>query len=455
MKTKLSAPQSKFHKLKCKFPLFVGGYGSGKTFMLEVCAVQDLLQNPSANIAMYCPTYDLLKLNLIPRIQACLDERKLYHFINKGDHIITVMGFGTFIFRSMDNPDRIIGYEVFRSHCDEIDLLAQKKAELVWNRIIARNRQKIVNPLWRRAKIRYENGSKSVTEHLTKRGDDVYYVYKGEKIFHFKRNKVSAYTTPESFGFTYNRWKKKPARGYQYVVAPTYSNKHLDEDYIESLRDTYTDKMVQAYIEGMWVNLTTGSVYPYFDRDMHHTDRIIADGEPIHIGLDFNVGKMSAIAFAPTSLSRKGRRPLTIEIVDEIIGYPDTPALIKAIKKRYIGHKIYVYPDAAGKNRNTTNVTVTDHKLLKKAGFVVKKLSSNPLVRDRVASVNKLFEEGVLFINTDTCPELTNAVEQQAYDEQGKPDKASDLDHPVDAMGYRICFHWLISKPTLNYAQAA
>lgn len=455
MNTALSVPQSKFHKLKVKFPLFVGGYGSGKTFMLEVCAVQDMLENPGANIAMYCPTFDLLKLNLIPRIQERLSQLKLFHFLHKGDHIITVMGMGSFIFRSMENPDRIIGYEVFRSHCDEIDLLPQKKAELVWNRIIARNRQKLENPLWRRARIRFENGSKSVTEHKNANKNDVYYVYKGQHIFHYKRNKVSAYTTPESFGFTYNRWKKSPARGYAYVVAPTYSNKHLEEDYIESLRDTYTDKMIQAYIEGLWVNLTTGSVYPYFDRDIHHTDRVHEEGEAVHLGLDFNVGKMSAIHFAPVKTKFGQRRPVSVEIINEIVGYPDTPALIKAINKQYKDCPIFVYPDAAGKNRNTTNVTVTDHKLLKKAGFVVRKLTKNPLVRDRVASVNKLFEEDILYVNTETCPELTNALEQQAYDEHGKPDKSSDLDHPLDAMGYRICYSWLISKPALNYKQAA
>ena len=433
MKQTLSKPQSDFWKLTCRFPLFVGGYGSGKTYMLETCAVADLLQNPGADLALYCPTYDLLNLNLIPRIKSKLDDLKIYHLHNKSSHIIYVLGYGSFVFRSMDNPDRIIGYEVFRSHCDEIDLLEPKKAEEVWNRIIARNRQKVINQEWRHLETRWENGAKTLKRHWDKETETHYYMHGGKRVNKFMDNRVSAYTTPESFGFTYTRWKRKPAPGYEYVVAPTTSNKYLDPAYIQSLRDTYTEQMVKAYIEGMWVNLTAGSVYPYFDRDVHHTNATIQKREALHIGMDFNVTDMCA----SVHVIRRG----ILYAVDELTGLLDTPDMIEQIQERYEGHRITIYPDSSGKGVTSKSASLSDITLLKKAGFRVKAPSRNPFIKNRVAAVNKRFESRKYYVNTDRCEELTRAFEQQAYDENtNMPAKDGDLDNRVDGAGYLVHF---------------
>ncbi len=222
----------------------------------------------------------------------------------------------------------------------------------------------------------------------------------------------------------------------------TYSNPHLPSDYIQGLIDLYPSQLIEAYLNGEFVNLVSGAVYPCFNRDEAHTDREIKSGEPLHLGMDFNVGKMSAIVFVDG-----------LNIVDELIGYYDTPDLINAIKDKYEGHKIYVYPDAAGKARNTTGATTSDHKLLKIAGFTVRALKANPLIKERVQSCNKVISDGSLKINTKKCPLTTEAIEQQIY-KGGIPDKSQDLDHPVDALGYRVCHDHLISKPRMNYKSA-
>ena len=233
----------------------------------------------------------------------------------------------------------------------------------------------------------------------------------------------------------------------------TYSNPHLPDGYIEDLKSQYPPQLIKAYLDGEFVNLTSGAVYPYFDRALHHTNRVVKQGEPLDIGVDFNVGKMSAVVYCKPVVQSNGD-PL-LQIIDELVGYADTPALIEAIKEAYPKSTISVYPDAAGKGRNTTGATTSDHKLLKLAGFKVKVLPSNPLVKDRVQSVNKMYEQGQLLINTETCPETTEATEQQVYDKNGKPDKSMDLDHPLDAKGYRICKDFLISKPRINYKAVA
>ncbi len=45
-----------------------------------------------------------------------------------------------------------------------------------------------------------------------------------------------------------------------------------------------------------------------------------------------------------------------------------------------------------------------------------------------------------LFVNIRNCPQLVKGLEQQGYDVTGAPDKASGLDHALDAAGYLVHF---------------
>ena len=132
--------------------------------------------------------------------------------------------------RTMDNPERIVGYETYRAHVDEIDTMKTEKALLAWNKIIARNRQRpegIKRPF----------------------------------------NRVSAYTTPEGFKFVYNRWVRDVTPGYEMFQAATYSNPYLPDDYVDNLRAAYPAELIDAYIEGQFVNLTSGTVYNSYSRE--------------------------------------------------------------------------------------------------------------------------------------------------------------------------------------------
>lgn len=385
--------------LDCKYPLFVGGYGSGKTFTLIASALRDLFMWPGARVAIYSDTYDQLRLNIAPRLEEVLEEAGIPYTFNKSEWTIDIP-FGnavnSIIMRSIDNPKRIIGYEVFRSHVDEIEAATnEKKAEDVWRKIMARNRQKC--------------------------GD--------------LQNRVSAYTTADQgFGFTYKKWGKAKNGEYQYVKAPTSSNPHLPPDYVEALRADYTAELAEAFLEGSWCNLTSGSVYPYFDRKRNHTDATVKPGEPLHIGMDFNVRNMAAVVHNEDG-----------DAIAEHVGYADTPAMIAMLKERYVGHRLFIYPDASGQNASSKGAALTDIKLLKDAGFTVKARPRNPRVRDRVLTVNKRFENGAK-VNTKTCPQLTEALEKQTYDQNGEPDKSAGYDHIMDAKGYHDCYRFPIRR---------
>lgn len=426
-KIKLTEPQTRFIKLECSNPLFVGGYGSGKTTIKLVSSVNDLTQFPGANIGLYEPTFDLITLNTAPRLEEMLTSLDLPYQYDKSKQIINVEVasgvFGKFIMRSMNNPSRIVGYEVFRSHVDEIGVVHPANVEDVWNKIVARNRQKV---------YALDEQNRKVIDIKTK-----------EPLL--EQNRISAYGTPDDgYGFTYQMWGKDPAEGYEYVRAPTSSNaENIPKDYIDNLYKIYPASLVDAFLEGHWTNFTTGTVYYAFDRNEQNTKYEIATREQLHIGMDFNVYNMHA----SVGVVRKG----ILYLLDEFCGLRDTPDMIDHIKARYPNHNVIVYPDASGKNASSKSSTLSDHKLLRDAGFKLKVRPSNPHVRDRVLSVNAAFEQKKVLVNTETCPETTSSLEKQTYGKDGMPDKTAGYDHLNDAAGYLINYLYGIKRPRIEF----
>lgn len=389
----LTQPQADFLMCEDPFPAFVGGFGSGKTQTLAIRAIGDAAHGADALVAIYAPTYDLLRMVNMARVEQLLSEFGIAHKPHTQDKAIytSYPGMGDFIFRTLDDPARIVGFEAFRSHVDELDTLKTEHAREAWNKVIGRNRQRI--------KIGAPN-------------------------------RVCAYTTPEGFRFTHERWVVNGGNGYTLFKAPTYSNPFLTPDYINNLRNSYPGPLIQAYLDGDFVNLTSGTVYSSYDRVRCRTAETVRDGEKLFIGQDFNVGAMATVVLV--------RRPDGMHAVAEIMGGLDTPWLIGALKSRYEGHPISVYPDASGNSRKTVDASKSDLKLLKAAGFRVVANLRNPPVRDRIVAVNQGFSGGKLWVNDAECPVLAQSLEQQAYAPNGEPDKDGGHDHANDALGYPV-----------------
>jgi hypothetical protein len=218
---------------------------------------------------------------------------------------------------------------------------------------------------------------------------------------------------------------------------------NLPDGYIENLQNTYSASLLSAYLDGEFVNLTAGSVYAEFDRLLNQSNEVIIAGEPLHIGLDFNVTKMATVVHV-----LRGDNP---HAVNELTGIFDTPAMIQSIKAKYNGHKIFIYPDASGNNRKSQNASESDIALLKQAGFNIMVNPANPAVKDRVLSMNRLIRERKYLVNPDTCPELVESLERQAYDKNGDPDKTAGFDHVLDATGYCIAYRYPIRARTIQH----
>ena len=100
-------------------------------------------------------------------------------------------------------------------------------------------------------------------------------------------------------------------------------------------------------------------------------------------------------------------------------------------------------PDAASRQRSTTNASESDLSLLKKGGFVVKAQQSNPAIEARINCINVLLLANRLKVH-NSCRYLIKSMETQAYSKAGKPEKGrggkDDISGPVDALGYAVHF---------------
>nr|UYL16606.1 MAG: terminase large subunit [Caudoviricetes sp.] len=407
-------PQGAFLGMHCKFPAFVAGFGTGKSEVMCNSALLDSMEGGSDSIiAMYEPTYDLVRLILAPRMEEKLTDWGVRYKYNKSDNIIYTSSsqFGDFVLRTLDNPARIVGYESFRAKIDELDTLNMEHAEHAWNKVIARNRQ-------------LPRTYKPITPKPA--------------------NTVSVFTTPEGFRFVHDRWVVKKNPGYEMIQASTLSNPFLPEDYVQSLRDTYPGQLIDAYINGEFVNLTAGTVYYAYDRRKNSSHETIKPGETLYIGQDFNVGHMASTVYV--------QRGKVWHAVAELVDMFDTPDVVRTITERWKskGHYIVMYPDASGKNRKSNNASTSDIAQLQQAGFEVRAKSTNPPVKDRVSAMNKALESGMVMINEQACPVTARCLEQQAYDKNGEPDKSGGVDHQNDGTTYPIAYEMPIRKPVIN-----
>lgn len=404
----VSAPQGVYlSQLDTKFRAFVGGFGSGKTYVGALDLGLFAAKHPKLIQGYFAPTYRDIRDTFWPTIDEAghaLGFRVKIKSADKEVELYRGRGFyGSIICRSMDDPGGIVGFKIARANVDEIDVLPADKAANAWRKIIARMRLVVPGVV----------------------------------------NGIGVTTTPEGFKFVYETFGRKPSRDYSMVQASTYENeKFLPPDYIQSLRDTYPQELIDAYLMGEFVNLTSGTVYSAYDRLRCASTETIKQGEPLKIGMDFNVGNMAACVYV--------LREKVWHCVDEIKGGRDTPSMIDTIKERYTGHHVTIYPDASGKNASSKGASLSDIGLLRQAGFTIRAKDSNPRVKDRVLAVNKALESGAVKINPDTCPETARCLEQQSYDKNGEPDKSSGLDHQNDAAGYPIAYEMPVVKPTFN-----
>ena len=433
MPLNLNIPQYQFYSMDKPFRAFVAGYRGGKTFLgcVRLCVLA--LQYPGVQLGYFAPTYPQIRDIFYSTITDVAEIMGMTVDIKTSNNEVFLYFHGELHAmvkcRSMEHPQRIVGFQINHALVDEIDCMKRQKADDAWKKIVAR---------------------------LSSKGFDERRIYDEEMncdlvIEALGENTVDFTTTPEGYNWIYDFFVKQLAADdslkpyYGIVNASTRDNaKNLPPDYIDKLLATYTSTLAEAYIDGQFTNLLGGTIYKQYTAENRSFETVEDSDKVLYIGMDFNVTKMAARVF----VYRDGNP----HCVDEFNELYDTSDMIEHIKMRYPDKKIIVYPDASGNNRKSNAADETDIKLLKAAGFRVKAKDANPRVKTRINSVNAMLcnakGERRLFINRDTCPVTHDELEQQVYDDKGEPDKKGGKDHGNDALGYFITYEHGINRNT-------
>ena len=373
------------------------GYGAGKTRSLTAKAVILSIVNQGFIGCVMEPTGPLIRDIWQTDFESFLEQYDIPYTFRASplpEYVLHLPGGDTKILcRSFENWSRIIGLNLAWVLADEIDTVTPAIAEKAFPKILGRLRSGNVR-------------------------------------------QFGAASTPEGFRWMWNTFgteeaQQRPDR--KLIRMRSADNPHLPQDFIERLQANYDPSLLQAYLEGQFCNLTTGQVYDRFDRKKHVTTDIPdVSNEPLRIGVDFNIGNMSAVIGV-----RLGNNLL---LIDEISGAHDTDAMAQEIRHRAQGRQVYIYPDASGGNRST-NASRTDIQILESYGFSNQSPKANPPVRDRVASVQALLENGKGEVRLKVaagCKRTIECLELQSYTEKGEPDKDAGYDHMNDALGYLV-----------------
>jgi hypothetical protein len=414
---RLTRPQAEFLRMPHKFRAYVAGFGSGKTWVGCTAIAQHFWEHPRIHAGYFAPSFPMIRDIFYPTMDEVAHTMGMRIKVYQGNKEVSVFSGaqyrGTVLCRSMDDPGSIVGFKIGHAMVDELDTMKKEKARDAWRKIIARMR------------------------------------FKGAEL----RNGIDVTTTPEGFKFVYEQFVKAVSRNpelgklYGLIQASTFENEiFLPDGYIQSLLDSYPLQLIRAYLNGQFTNLAIGAVYPDFDRFKNHTDEVIEPNEPLHVGMDFNVNNCTAAIGVI-----RDKKP---RILAELTGVRDTPAMVKSLREKFPQNHISVYPDASGQSNKTVNASLSDLQILKDAKFAVWVNGTNPLVKDRVMSMNASIcnarEERTLLINTRECPTVTEHLEQQVYDKNGEPDKKSGNDHAPDALGYFVTYRWPVVRPTVT-----
>ena len=376
---------------------YIGGFGSGKSFALCAKALILGMKNPGTTAMVAEPSFPMIRTVLIPAMDDALARWEIdYEFrvSPQPEYIIKLpTGNVKILCQSAENWQRVRGQNISFVLWDEADTSPADTAQKAGEMFLARMRVGNVNQL-------------------------------------------AIASTPEGFRYCYRTFEEQKGEDKRLIRVKTMDNPNLPEQFIESLRRNYPPQLIQAYLEGHFVNLASCSLYPDFDRSRHYTDAQPTERDTIYIGIDINVGNS-----VTQHLIRKGD---AFHFFNEAV-YRDTQQIAAGLAELYPWHfkndQLILIPDAAAKQRSTAAAQESDLGILKKAGHRVASQTSNPLIQNRINAVNMCISQDRILVG-NACKHLRRTLEQHAYDDKARPEKGGvgmdDLSHAGDAAGYAI-----------------
>ena len=384
----------------------LAGYASGKTSAL-VKAIEHTVKlllgkkdleahNPKILVASKNLTF--MKKTLTGLLEQDLKETNSEYSYDKAHNIITIGNVELLLIPDEDESS-IYGFSCCCAYVDELDELDTQTAMAVVKSINDRCRQQIEG--FRTPFMCYTTSSQGLKGTY-------------QTIMHFQKSGI----------------------GYVLMRARTKDNIYLPKDYVENMYSIYNEKEVACLLEGQFVSIDSGLVFPDYHPDVNKLDVDLYDyvrdnSLPVYIGQDFNGFGNNAVAFAIIS-------DAIIAIKD--YEFPDIRRAPEVFRYDFPTSEILWIPDMTYKEH-----FVEFKKELRVFNIKIAYRSCNPLVGDRNFACNKLFVAQRLFI-CPMCKGMENTLMTWQKDPKtGQPSKGGKgaPDHKGDCMGYVI--HYLLS----------
>lgn len=267
--------------------------------------------------------------------------------------------------------------------------------------------------------------------------------------------------------------------------AHTEENTVNDEDYADLLRATMDDNALKVFLQGQTGVRLGGDYFYYKYDDKAHVSELACYDENllIHVGLDFNVGKM-ACSYSHKVKTGNITNPYKQHFFDEtlLFGESDTYTISIEIIRKYcfdkdlmdqvknIDHEneqdvwldtwqniplhkrqkglsnMLISGDASARARKSSGTS--DFLILEKMGFITRFRRSNPRLRERQLLIAGLMQHNLILVNPK-CKYIRRdflKVEQDKLSFGKLKDKDDKLTHMSDGCDYVLNEEYELAK---------
>lgn len=393
---------------------YIGGLGSGKTFAGIARGLQ-MAQQPRVEGSIWGPrgciaaiNYPVLKDVVLPQFLDMVEGTGLLKEFKKSENKAVLANNAEVLFRSLDRPNWMRGLELSWFFIDEGRHLNTE----AWNVLYGRLRQ---------------------------RG----YHHAGWVC-----------STPNGYDWMWSKFhpdSPDQLADSEWYGAPTFENKWLPKEYIDSLEASYTGRFYEQEVLGHFVGLTEGAVFFEWDPKQSLVSVPYRPDLPLYSEWDFGMGDLNIVLFFQLDYVPKTLPDGTVVTmpVKRVIGALEDNNLTSgdwAVKfTDYCLDKFGELPvrnfgDPAGRQRNQVSGTSVIDDLASR-GIVITPAPKRP-VDYAVRILNNMMADGRLVIDRDSCERLGAAISSHKWNIDGTGTRTSNTpvhdwtSHYCDALRY-------------------
>ena len=424
MKKKFLLPhQTLFMRAPYLFPetrffIFTAGYGSGKTSSIASCIHYDIMQlrnktdreGRRPRLGLGGKSLGHLVKTTLGYITSDLENSNTPYKYNSKDNVLSVGNVDIYLV-SLARPADIVGYDMCGFYGDEVDDLGSvsvsSAADMTFEAVKAVNeRARQVIPGFRSPFVKFASTSQG------QRG---------------------LYRVVTQFN--------KENTGYVRIKARTKDNFSLKEDYVNSLYKFYTETEAKVYLEGEFLSVGSGRIFPDFDWEQNFSripmDKMVRPHEELYWSQDFNQGY-----FRGCVAVMRGNAIYVIKRY-EFEQIMDAPSVVR---HDFPHNTIIWIPDASSKNEIMTFAAE-----LRKHQIFWAFRGKNPNIEDTVFLVNKLLYTRRL-VFAELAKETAEACSLALRDPKtGMVPKGIGRRSPIhDIDSLRMLCYFLIFKPSMR-----